>query len=99
MFARWPARVRVAGDALARALAPAFAHLKLPDGFLRQPDLRLDVWDGAATGVGCERPSVGPLPGGASEVESFADERFVLYHSAHVTVGIDRACQNVVGWV
>jgi hypothetical protein len=99
MFAGRLARVRVVGHGLARELERPFAHLWLRDDPGIAPQLTVDLWDQAATGVGCTGCEVPPSPAGPPRATASADGRFVVYHVIHTRAAFDRVRRHVVGWV
>jgi hypothetical protein len=98
-FAGRLARLRVVGQELARELERPLAHLWVREDPGIAPLLQIDLWDEAATGVGCAGCEVPPLPAGPPRAAASADGRFVVYHVVHTRAALDRVRRHVVGWV
>jgi hypothetical protein len=98
-FAGNPARLRLAGSRLAQVIPKALAHLRVPDRPPAHRELVVELWDEAATGVGCrgcepqedaEAPARTEVAeGGGQVITSFAQTR----------TGFDRRAERVVGWI
>src|SRR4029453_11571125 len=80
-------RMRVVGHALARLIDRAFAHLRLPAEPAGAPDLRIDLFDAAATGTPCHLRS-SPLMRG--HVTASADGRILVQERDSMKSAFDR---------
>ena len=98
-FAGRVASVRVAGQRLAADIDLPFAHLHLSSGGVRNPHLRVDLWDQAFTGVPCPLPSPTQDLEAPGTIEPSPDGRFVTYRRAGTQFSFDRARRHLVGWV
>jgi hypothetical protein len=98
-FAGRLARVTVVGRGLARALERPFAHLERREHSEVAPQLHIELWEEASTGVGCVDCAVPASPTGHAIANASADGRFVVYSHVHTRVALDRARNHVVGWV
>jgi hypothetical protein len=92
------ARLRIVGHGLAREIARPFAHRWRRDDPGVAPQLQVDLWEEAATGVGCAGCEVAP-PGAPPQASASPDGRFVVYHVVHTRTALDRVRRHVVGWV
>lgn len=97
-FAGRQAQLTVAGQDLAREFERPFAHLRRRDPTVA-PHLHIELWDEAATGIGCLGCAVPASPTGHVVASASPDGRFVVYSSVHTRVAIDRVRNRVVGWV
>ncbi len=92
------ARVRVVGDDLARRLHLPFAHLEVDP--VRAPDLAIDLWDPAATGVEAPRTSLEAIdPAMRPAIAVASDGRFVGHRLAHTLTWLDRRASSITGAV
>jgi len=93
-------RMRFAGPALVQRLAPAIAHLTI-DG-AGTPDLLLDAWDSATTGVGmADPPWIESELRVNGEIGSFIDQgwyaHYNVWHSA-LTL-LDGSRRRAIYWI
>lgn len=93
-------RMRFAGPALVQRLAPAIAHLTIDDE--GTPDLILDAWDSATTGVAmADPPWVESELRVNGEIGSFIDQgwyaHYNVWHSA-LTL-LDAARRRAIYWI
>ncbi len=89
-------RIGVAGQALAAALLPALAHLRVEDDF-RAPDLSVSIWDESVSSAG--RPWLGPDDRDVSRplLASPDGRRFVRSGPAGV-LWLDLDACSLTGW-
>jgi len=92
------ARIRIVGRGLARAIAPAFAHLPRP-GPGAAPELHVGLWDQSASRVPGPRRLVDEVlpPGDATAAST--DGRWVIYRRNASVTCLDRALGRIAGWV
>jgi hypothetical protein len=98
-FAGRLARATVVGRGLSRALERPFAHLLQREPPEVAAQLQLELWEEAATGVGCEGCVVPASPTGHVMASASTDGRFVVYSHVHTRVALDRVRNHAVGWV
>ncbi len=98
-FAGRPVRLRVVGRELAALVQRPFSHLRLPVREPVQPDLCVDIWDQAATGVA--RPDVSRVHHAAAPVsiDASPDGRVVSFEREATRLSFDRAERRIVGCV
>ena len=98
LIAGFRVRVRVVGATLARTAFAALHHLPTwTNG--TAPDLRIDVWDAAATGIVAPRPRTRPgyvKPG--ILLKASRNDRFVGEARDHGELWLDRHESRIVGW-
>lgn len=99
VFAGVPARIRVVGRRLAEELLRAFGHLHQAGESSFQPQLTLDLWDEAATGVPCPGGLPPEMPGRPEYAGESPDGRFIVHQVALTRTCLNRERQHVVGWV
>ena len=98
-FAGNPARLRLAGSRLAQMIPKALAHLRVPDRPRADRELVVELWDEAATGVGCrgcERQEDAETPARTEVAEGGVQ---VITSLAQTRTGFDRRAERVVGWI
>lgn len=100
-FAGQRVRLRVVGRQLAQHVDHTFAHLR-SDGS-GDPALRIDLWDGEASGVGC--PTEASAEGesicakiGSGVVTISAGGRVFGYRRSSSVTCLDRADGSMIGW-
>ena len=99
-FAGNPVRLRLVGSRLADLIPRALVHLKVPDRPPQPRELVVELWDEAATGVGCAgcTPQDDPEMQGRTEVSPDGSVT-VITTFAQTKTGFDRKAQRVVGWI
>ena len=103
-----PVRVRTVGEDLGAASHRPMVHLfdraedaervDSPDD-PRPAALTIDLWDEAATGVGCAGCEPGADLSAQAEFTASPDNRFVLEERAQVTAAFDRKERRIIAWV
>jgi hypothetical protein len=100
LLADHPTSLRVVGQELAHALGAAFAHLPTTT---EPPQLRLDLWDEASTGIPC--PDQGPTEGLGpawlaedGQLQATSNGRQVRYARSTSLTWLDRARGALVQW-
>jgi hypothetical protein len=93
-----PVRMRFAGRALGEAYDRPLAHLRAAEG-ADAPDLTIDLWDEAATGVGCEDCVEGSDPNAHGTVMVYDGGRHVKQQSPCTLTLSDRQASAKIGWV
>jgi hypothetical protein len=99
VFAGREAHVRTVGRRLGEVAARALAHLAAAASPGRNAELRIDLWDGAETGVPWRMLS---SPGGTGLDYWFAasaDQRYVALERQGELTWLDRQAGHVVGWI
>ena len=99
VFAGVPARIRVVGRRLADEFLCAFQHLRHRTEPTSVPQLTIDLWDEAATGVPCLGSLPPEMPGRPEYAAESPDGRYIVHQVARTRTCIDRKRQHVVGWV
>jgi hypothetical protein len=90
--------VRLVGDALGSRLTRAISHLRVADPD-REPDLQIDMWDGAETGVSAPGCVPRGEAGSAGRTDVSPGGRFVLFEQARTRSVLDRTGKRIAGWV
>jgi hypothetical protein len=90
--------VRLIGDALGSKLTRAISHLRVAD-VDREPDLRIDMWDGCETRVAAPGCMPRGEEGSAGRTDVSAGGRFVLFEQARTRSVLDRVEKRIAGWV
>ena len=98
LFADRPARIRVTGPELAGHIERAFKHLRI-DHTDATPELTIDLWDQAATGVTVEGLKAGPDLNAHGKTFVSANGRVVVTARTQTRTALDRKAQHLVGWV
>jgi hypothetical protein len=94
------ARLRIVGPDLARRIERPLAHTWVREDPALAPQLRIDLWDEAATGVRCDGCPPALAPDAKHQVATAsADGRFVVYKAVETRSALDRAHQHLVGWI
>jgi hypothetical protein len=88
----------VTGKALADALLRPFRHLFGPPAGA-PPQLVVELWDGAETGVACDLADPRLVPTGQTTTVASTDGRWVLYLHGQTLTCLDRQAQHLVGWI
>jgi len=91
-------RFRVAGPRLASDLIAPFAPATRVKVSEREPDLQIDVWDGAATRVACSALPFDPKMGPYGVVTCAPDKQFVAYQRPASVGWLDRKRGRVIAW-
>jgi hypothetical protein len=100
MLAGRIARLQVVGTALDRHMRRAFAHLLLDEDPAVAPQLQIDLWDQAATGVGCASCHPQNAPERANQITTAsADGRIVIYQIIETIAALDRGAHRLLVWV
>jgi hypothetical protein len=97
-FAGRLARMRCVGRRLAERLGRPFSHLRANPEVDALPELRIDLWDEAETGVtseGCRVADDAYRPG---QVAASDDGRFVTHARSRTRTGFDGSASHLVGW-
>ena len=90
--------VRLVGDELGRELPRALVHLCTePPG--AQPELLIEAWDEARTGIRNPLEPTGGDDEAPGIVSASAEGRYVLYRRAHTMFAFDRVNRELAGWV
>jgi hypothetical protein len=92
------ARVRVVGPEVAAQIERPFLHLVEEDPRLT-PQLLVDVWEEATTGVGCEGCEARMEANVPHQITASRDARFVVYDVRQTRIGLDRARQRMIEWI
>lgn len=97
VFADRGVRVTFVGDRLAERITRPLAHLAIrePAG---DPELAIDLWDEAETGVAFPGRVVGPEPAAPAAVGASADGRYAVHQRARMWTAFDRRDRRIVGW-
>ena len=85
-------RFRIAGRELARRLHLPFAHLRGNRGTGKTPQLTIELWDQAETGVECPE-QIG------RRAQNLPDDRHVSYRFNRTSVFFDRRSKHMIGSV
>ncbi|MEE8148202.1 MAG: hypothetical protein V3T24_11400 [Longimicrobiales bacterium] len=97
-FAGQRLRIRIVGLRLASFIEAAFSPLRVArDG--SAPDLLVDLWHEAETGVDCPGRVPFADPRAKGRFQASADNRYVLHSRAHSETSFDRRDRRIVGWV
>jgi hypothetical protein len=91
-------RFRVAGPRLADDLIAPFAPATRILSPVGDPDLTIDVWDGAATRVGCSALPFDREMGPYGLVVCAPDDQFVSYQRPASVGWLDRKRRRVIAW-
>jgi hypothetical protein len=102
IFAGRRALMRVIGPKLAEQIRRPFAHL-LTDGLPATPDLMIDLWDQAETGIACPPASERDLPGSNRMLDdglmtASPEGRFVRLQLPGSLTWLDRMTGRIIGW-
>ena len=97
-FAGRLSRMRCVGRRLAERLGRPFFHLRVNVEIGAVPELRIDLWDEAETGVGCEGCRVADDGFRPGQVAASEDGRFVTHARSRTRTGFDRRAAHLVGW-
>lgn len=95
-----PVRMRIAGLALAETLAAPLTHLVRNDD--AAPELEIELWDVAATGLGAPLTSIAGVLENEWEIgdETLATAGPLLAHQLNgVVLCLDRNERRIVGWI
>ena len=98
-FAGRTARLRIVGRAMAERLSRPFAHLEVRDVPDREPALKIDLWEGASTGMSCEGCEPWPDPAMRAAIGRSSDGRWISRRKAQSWIAFDRHEQRIVGWI
>ncbi len=92
-----PARLRIAGRALAARVVRPFRHLEAPHP---SPSARLtiDLWDQTETGVACDGCAIDESLTAWGEWKCSADGRFLVHHRRTAMEIYDRRDRRILGW-
>lgn len=101
-FAGAAVQTRIAGSSLAERYQRAFAHLAIPE----QPaaaEITVDLWDEAATGIGCPPEWIEATRGAPGTAPRNALSYILGGRVAHALLPgsrtwLDRAAPHIVGW-
>lgn len=92
-----PVRIRVLGKGLAETLDRALAHLRVEDRDPPAPELEIDLWDEAETGVAAD-PDANPIDRDAPYPFAVSpDQRFMGQCFPESVVWFDRSRRTMVG--
>lgn len=91
-------RVRIVGLRLAAALEQPCAHLVVADD-AKPPELTIDVWSEAETGIRCPAPGLDPGSGRYGYMSASEDLRFVAEQRQHSVQLLDRHTNRAIVWV
>ncbi len=91
-------RFRVAGPDLAGDLVAPFAPTTRVPPPAGEPDLTIDVWDGAATRVACSALPFDPNMGPYGVIVCAPDRQFVSYQRPASVGWLDRKRRRVIAW-
>jgi hypothetical protein len=98
-FAGRTARLTIVGRSMAECLMRPFAHLQVSEAPGREPELEIDLWEGASTGVGCAGCEPWPDPAMRAAIGRSADGRWLSRRKAQSWIALDRHEQRIVGWI
>lgn len=98
-FAGKPTRLRIVGRGLAGLIPRALAHLQVPDRPPTPGEFTIDLWDEAATGIGCSGCRVNDDPAATGSTEVSPSGVHVIATFAQIKTGFDRKSQRIVGWI
>jgi hypothetical protein len=90
--------VRVAGKRLATMIGRPLTHLRTTDADV-VPELTIDLWDEAETGVSTEGCVLGSDPEAPGSITIYDHARYVSHGSPSVSTVMDRKANHLVGWV
>jgi hypothetical protein len=90
--------MRVVGTALAEALLRPFRHLLGPPSG-EPPQLVVELWDEAETGVSCDLADPRLVPTGQTTTVASHDGRWVVYLHGQTLTCLDRRARHLVGWI
>jgi hypothetical protein len=93
------ARVRVVGPEVTAEIERPFCHLILDQDPGLPPALHVDIWEEAATGVGCEACEARMGENIPHQITASQDARFVVYDVKQTRIAVDRSCQHMVEWI
>lgn len=91
-------RFRVVGSDLALQLAAAVDHRAASAAPGEDPEVTIDVWDQAATGVACAIVPCDQQMGPFGKVTRSPDDRYVAYQRPDSTSWLDRSTGRIVAW-
>jgi hypothetical protein len=92
-------RARIAGPALARRFDRPFAHLRDAHAPASAPDLQIDLWDEAETGLLCQGLGTWPDATRPAVIEKSPNGRWISRRKAHTWIAFDRHSRRIVGWI
>lgn len=87
------------GERLAEVVPRALAHLRLPDRSPSAGELTIELWDEAATGVGCPGCAPGADLEAPGSTATSPDGRYVTITRPQTRTCFDRAASRITGWV
>jgi hypothetical protein len=93
-----PVRIRVVGDGLAEDVYRAFSHLRR-EASGEDPSLRIDLWDGRASGIDLEGVEAGDDLNVPGEMFVSANGRVVVYGRTQARTAFDRVGGHILGWI
>jgi hypothetical protein len=103
LFGGHVVRLRVVGHTLAHYLSRPFAHLQVASKSVGPPDLAIDLWDGAETGVAHPSDTAQECGSrswtvGSGVATSFDGGRIFRYAQPSSITWLDRGAGHIVGW-
>jgi hypothetical protein len=84
---------------MAECLARPFAHLEVKEAPGQEPELEIDLWEGASTRVGCEGCEPWPDAAMRAAIGRSSDARWLARRKAQSWIAFDRVEQRIVGWI
>jgi hypothetical protein len=90
--------LRLVGHRIGAALPRALAHLAMPH-IEAKPDLLIEAWDEAETGVGTPVTRARDDHSAPGTTTASADGRYVVFEQATTKSVLDRPGQHIVSWI